>query len=65
MTQALPINSMWMGMLDGEKLVELLSNPWPAGSDIFVLIQEPGKPETADCVDFHRVRPFVREKKVA
>ena len=54
----LGVRPNWLGKTKGGKVLEYLSHPWVAGRDVFVLVQEPGKPETADCVVVWEVRPL-------
>lgn len=38
------------------KKVEIISYPWVAGKEIFVLVREPNRPETVQCVGADEIR---------
>ncbi len=52
----LKIELMAIGMrpsgtgMQGKKKVEFVSNPWIAGREIFIMVQDYKRPQTARCV---------------
>lgn len=56
------VQPYWLGFLkrdDGPSIVvEFVSLPWVAGRDVFVLVQQPNKPHTIDCVHIKDITPL-------
>lgn len=48
----------WLGKNQQGELKEFVSLPWVAGKDVFVLVSEPNKPDTTECVDARTVKPL-------
>jgi hypothetical protein len=48
----------WLGKKEDGTLIEFCSFPWRAGSDVFVLVQKPDKPKSAECIEVRNVEPL-------
>lgn len=53
---ALGMKPFFLGQ-KGTRRVEFISYPWQAGSELFILIREPNKPTTVECVEAQQVEP--------